>query len=463
MEKTLLFEALTALTQAEIREFEKFVQSPFFNPKPGVAPLLAYLTQCLQQKTAPEADSAFQAIYPDAPFNDARLRLHNSALLGLLEHYLAYQEKFADLESVKISQAAVYRKRNLPKHFQISLREARKALERRPMRHAVYFEQLQEIEWEQFQFDSASRRAETFNLQESSDLMDAAFLVRKLQLACLAISHQTMFKTEYRIGLLPAVLEAAEQQSAQPAIALYYHCYRFLTDAEPFAHFSQFRTLLFAHAALLPADELRTLHLLAVNFGIKRINQSQDAWLQATLDLYKSALERDLLLENNLLSRFAFNNITAIALRVGELNWAEDFIHRYKPRLERSFREATADLNLARVAYARKDYGKALQHLQRADYKDLMNNLTAKTLQLKIYYETDEFDLLESHLDSMKTFIRRHTAIGYHRTNYSRIVYYTRRLMQLNRFDAAAKAGLKDQLAGEEGLTEKGWFLEMLG
>ena len=71
---------------------------------------------------------------------------------------------------------------------------------------------------------------------------------------------------------------------------------------------------------------------------------------------------------------------------------------RHRPRLERSWRDATASLNLARVAYARKDYATALGHLQRSDYKDTINNLTAKTLQMKIYYETDEHDLLATPL-----------------------------------------------------------------
>ncbi|HOY07075.1 MAG TPA: hypothetical protein PLO67_16825, partial [Saprospiraceae bacterium] len=97
--------------------------------------------------------------------------------------------------------------------------------------------------------------------------------------------------------------------------------------------------------------------------------------------------------------------------------------------------------------------------LQRSDYKDLLNNLIAKTLQLKIYFETDEYDLLESHLTSMSNFIRRHTAIGYHRTNYSRIVYYTRQLIALNFRDAQAVADLRDKISREEILTEKEWLL----
>ena len=115
------------------------------------------------------------------------------------------------------------------------------------------------------------------------------------------------------------------------------------------------------------------------------------------------------------------------------------------------------------MAYARKDYSSALHHLQRSDYKDTINNMVAKIYQLKIYYETDELDLLNSHLASLKNYIRRHTAIGYHRTNYTRIVHYTEQLMALHFNNPKAVAALREKVEAEKILTEKEWFLEMLG
>ncbi|MBK8427423.1 MAG: hypothetical protein IPL27_16265 [Lewinellaceae bacterium] len=388
-------------------------------------------------------------------------RLANSALLALLEKYWMYREKFEDTERAKIRLAGLYRKRNLPKHFLITLREARRSRERRPWRHADYYHDLNLIEWEQYQYDTTARRTESLNLQATSDMMDTAFIARKLRLACLARSHQAVFRTDYQMGLLEAVLQHVETTGLVqiPAIGLYFHCYHFLNDAQATAHFEAFKAMLFEHAGVFPPEELRTMYLLAINYGIKKINESSEGWLRATLELYQSALQHGLLLENQRLSRFAFNNIVAIALRVGEVDWAEKFILDYKPSLERQWREVTSSLNLARVAYARKDFPAALSHLQRSDYKDLLNNLIAKTLQLKIYYETDEYDLLDSHLTSMSNFIRRHTAIGYHRTNYSRIVYYTRQLMAVNLHDPQAVTALRSKMEQEEILTEKEWLL----
>jgi hypothetical protein len=462
-ENNMLQQALSTLSVVEIREFGKFIRSPFFNTRQNLVDFFDrwVAAQTTQAVISDAIIERTETSTPAASKPDVETRLLHSALLALLEKYWMYREKFEDPERAKIRLAATYRKRNLPKHFRITLREARQSRERLPWRHADYYHDLNLIEWEQYQYETAERRTESLNLQATSDLMDTAFIARKLRLACLAQSHQAVYKADYQMGLLDAVLQYVESTDLVniPAIGLYFHCYRFLNDSQAVSHFETFKSILLQHAGAFPPEELRTLFLLAINFGIKKINQSSEGWLRTTLELYQSALERDLLLENRCLSRFAFNNIVAIALRVGELDWAEKFILDYKALLERQWREVTSSLNLARVAYTRRDYATALRHLQRSDYKDLLNNLIAKTLQLKIYFETDEYDLLDSHLTSMTNFIRRHTAIGYHRTNYSRIVYYTRQLIALNFRDVQAVADLRDKISREEILTEKEWLL----
>ena len=48
-----------------------------------------------------------------------------------------------------------------------------------------------------------------------------------------------------------------------------------------------------------------------------------------------------------------------------------------------------------------------LELIQQTDSNDLLQNLSAKTLALKIYYEIGAYELLRSHLDAMRTFLNR--------------------------------------------------------
>lgn len=462
MENTQLWSAFSTLDKAELREFERFVRSPFFNRKEHLIRLFEYLRDCLENRRTPGTQNAWQAAFPGA-FDDAKMRLANSHLLALVEQFWLHRAVSSDAGDAKLKLAAIYRQRNLPKQARIALREARETRAGQPWRDAAWLEGRHDLEWEHFQIESAAKRYEEFNLQEISDWMDLGFIARKIRHVCLALSHQAVFKRHYSFGLLDCLLPFIEREQLQkhPAIGLYYHACRFLSDPEAEEHFFAFREMLSANAESFPAEELRALYLLAINFGVKKNNTApHPAWDRANFDLYREALSRELLLDKGVLSHFSYNNIVIAAMRLGETDWAETFIHNYKPRLERKYRESAFNMNMARMAYVRKEYHAALLHLQRADYRDFIHAMNAKTLQMKIYFDTGETDLLESHLDSMQHYIRRQRALGYHRDNCLNIVRYTRALLRCNRRDPGESATLRRQIAQEAVLTEKEWLLE---
>jgi len=358
-----------------------------------------------------------------------------------------------------------YRKKGLGKHFERTLRNIEKKQKAENIHSAEFHEDEYQVEWEKYQYISSGRRTENFNLQAISDKMDVAYISRKLRHACFSLSHQAVFKTEYKIGFLSEILnevKSSQELQSLPAIQLYYYCFLALNEKEGEAHFVRFQKALFEKANQLPKNEQRNLFLLAINYGIRQINIGQAQYDRPTLELYSMALEKDLMLQNSRLSHFAFNNIVAIGVRIGETDWVEKFIHEYKKSLERKHRNVSVSLGLARLEHGRKNYREALLLLQKSDYKDFINNIIAKTLQLKIYFETDEMEVLEAHLRNMKNYIRRKRAFGYHRENYLNIIRYTQALVEINPFDKKEKENLKKEILNTEPLTERQWLLENL-
>ena len=70
---------------------------------------------------------------------------------------------------------------------------------------------------------------------------------------------------------------------------------------------------------------------------------------------------------------------------------------------------------MARLAYHEEDYSTAIDLLRDTDQKDLLINLYAKNLLLKIYYETGEYKLLDSFLDAFQIYLRRKKGIASHK------------------------------------------------
>jgi len=220
---------------------------------------------------------------------------------------------------------------------------------------------------------------------------------------------------------------------------------------------------LFEHRALFPPAEWSNLFLFGTNICIKIINNGDLAYLKEILELYKKGLSTKALLENDNLTRFTYQNIVTAGIRTGELNWTRQFLIGYKEKVEKKYRESAFRFNMARLAYQEKQYETAIDLLRDTDQGDLLINLYAKNLLVKIYYELGEFKLLDSFLDAFQIYLRRKKGIASHKKNYWNMIYYMQKLMKVNPFNAAAKTKLKERIATEPVLLERKWLLEQLG
>ncbi len=455
----------STLDPKEIRNFQKFIRSPFFNKEQILIDFFDFLVNYQRRSKAfPSKEKISLHLFPEQVYKDVRIRLLMSSLHKLIEHFLVYNRFFQNPIQFKIQLAKAYRLRNLPKHFEKNYRASQQLQEADSLRGAEYYFDKYQLQLEHYRFISIKKRTEDLYLQELSNTIDLSFIILKLRQSCYILAHQQVYKKHYDFGLLEAVIEYAQQkgQLTVPAVAMYYYCYLMLKNPNNGTHFNDFQQLIFKHGDKFPESEIRDLYLLAINYCIKRINDGNEIFRSKTLELYKNGLSEKFLLEDNILSRFTYNNIVAAGLMNKEFDWVNTFIDQYKNALEKKYRESTFSFNKARLEYDRKNYPEALTLLQKSEYEDLLNNLIAKTLLMKIYYELEEFDLLTSHLDAMNIFIRRKKIIGYHQENYRNIISFTRRLIELNPFDKDAKKQFRTELEASKVLSEKDWILAQL-
>ena len=464
MKKSRLYSILLTFSPKDQRELSDLVASPFFNKRPQLPVLLRYLLQCINKNTIePQREQAFKKMYPKEKFHDPKLRIAMSDLLRLTEEYLVQKNRQADDVAWRIELAGAYRQRNLSKQFQRTLRQAREEQQKQPLRNDNYFNNNYEINLEELKFITINKRVNTAILQDISDNIDFAFLTLKLRQTCFLLSHQNIQQAEYRFGLIEEITQYIQEQNFLkiPAIAIYYYTYFMLTQPQEEQHFRQLKALLEQHSEQFPVYEIRDVYLMAINFCIKKINNGQVAYYDECLDLYEAALSKDYLSENGILSRFTFSNIVGLGIKRGTYQRVENFIENYIESVEIAYRKNTLNFNLGRLDYAKKNYRRALQLLIMVDDKDPITVLIAKMIQLKIYYETDELEVLETHLDAMRTYIRR-KQLAYQATHFLNVIKYVKKMLTLNPFDKKGRMELIKAIENEAVVTERDWLLEQL-
>lgn len=457
MQASNLYQLVKSFSNLELREIRKFLTSPFHNPRTDLVQLFDFLVG----SDSTNKENAWQQVHPDQPFDDQKLRLLMSYLHRSLEQYLAVKEATANELNNRLHLAVAYRKRGLTTAFERSRQQFEKAMEAQPLRDAQYFQNHYHLHWEKYLKATAENPAVALPLHELADSIDAYYLSTRLRLICFAIAQQNVYQADNQSFMEEEIVALAERErwAGEPAVAVFLHCYRMLRKPDEPVHFQAFKQLLRLEQSPFGPEEMRGLYIFAINYCIRRMNEGHSDQLPELLDLYKSGLATGHLLENGVLSRFTYHNIVGAGLRSGDLEWVNFFVHEYKNTLERSYRESSFSFSLARLEYTRRRYGAVLELLQKANYRDPLLNLAAKTLLLKTWYELGEHDLLQSHLDAMRNYIRRKQVNGYYRTNYLNIVRFADKLLNINWNSKKEMEALKDELQKEEVLTEKEWLL----
>jgi hypothetical protein len=452
----------------------KAVNSSFFNTREDVAQLWNLL--CEKKPDSLTKETVFAALYPKQPYDVAKLNSAMNKLLDLLERVLLFMEMEDDDVAHKLRLTTLNRRLGLEGHFLTASKEMTIAQEKSGKKDTHFYQQCYALELELYAFNAANRTSE-LNLQRLHDTLDWSFMVEKLRQSCFSLSHQAVYRKEYDAGLLEAVLQHIETKpellAEHAALRIYYNCYWSLKNPTEVAHFEQFRNDLLSQYSIFSESDIRDLYLMAINYCIKKNNSGEVDFARQGLELYKTALEQGFLLENNILSRFTYHNIVAWALLQKEYDWTEQFINGYKNRLERTYRDSMFSFCAAKLAYSRKQYEVVLELLQKSEYRDTLLALAAKTILMKIYYETDEFDALDAHLSSMRTYLSRKRVMGYHKTNYLNIINYTKKISENATLNANAgrvqnpasvisRNALREAIEKENILTEKEWLLAQL-
>lgn len=465
MKNSKLIQVLDTLSKVEIREFKKFLQSPLHNQRKDVSLLLTYiLAQKVTGKPLPEKAIIHQQLFPAISFNLIKFDLLISYLFRLLQDYLAWKNWQADKHHVHFHTAQNLAKRGMKIIAKNSFNSLKKELIKKPLRNADYFFKLQQIQWEEHQLADTNSPQDNNEKWAMSATLDHWYTIEKLKHYCLLLSYQQVYPLAHQLPTINTVLTIlqASEKLKIPIISVYYHCARMLKTPENNDNFLTFKDLLFQHQSLLANAEFRGLLLMGINFCVRQINNGQRNFLTQLLEFYQVGLTTNTLLENGKLSRITYHNIVGTGINSDNLPWTKKFIDQHKNLLEKKFRESTYSFSLARLAYHQKDYNAVLKLLQKANYRDLLLNLAAKTLLLKVYVEQDQDALLFSHLEAMQRYIRRKHIIGYHKKNYLNIIKYTKKMRSINFFDKKELTVFKKAIESAEVLTEKSWFLDQL-
>ncbi len=416
MFESKLINLFSILSEEDKRKLRKWIKSDFVNKNVDIVAFFEYIDtrSSLSERTITK-EKVHEYLYPNTPFHDLRIRHLLWMTTEIVENFIIYNS-VAQQDSLKRQLLAQYYMENeLYKFANQTIEEGIAMMEKTNLRNASYHLKQYHIHSLFYQINSRNNRSKDFKLQEVIDHATFFSVIETLKYACIIQSLQKISELKIENHLLNATLTLLENPVffKDRAVRIYYNIYLVIRDEDENA-FKAFIKDLRASNDYFTSQDLKDLYLLAINFCVKKSNQNLQDYTKQAFELYIYAIQKGYLIEHNEISRFSFTNVVTLGNKLKEFSKTEKFIQQYADYISIDYRKNTVDFNSAKILYSKEQPQKALKILLTNEFKDILWNLNAKYLVLKILFETKDVETFAIYLKAFKNYIKRKSNIGYH-------------------------------------------------
>lgn len=422
MHKSQLIKTLETLNSTQWKALDRFLRSPFFNPdidkgNDSVILLFNYIYFHKNNLSHPDLqkENVFEAIFPDQNWVEGKVDKLMSSFLKLLRKFIAveYSEN-GDFHN-SLALVKFYRINNWEVRFNAELKKVQKTQEKYPYKDKEYYFKQFLIEKERYKFEELyNQRKGDLNLSGVLKNLDIFYLLTKLEFANV-MHYQGKFGV-FEIEELVSIKEGVQRQIRENqyyGILLMEVLDRALTlvleeGRDLYDVFFDFRQLLKNNEQFIPTDLFRYFQTCCRNFCTAQYNKGDNRYLSILFDLYQKHLKSGYLyIHENCITPSILMNVTNVGLKSKEYDWVKSFLDSHKERIVGTSNPLEVyNINLANYYFHVKNYDKAWQLLEN-NYEDIYYKLKAKRMEIKIFFEQSNFDLMDARINAFKVFLSR--------------------------------------------------------
>lgn len=475
MTDSKVYIALTHLTIYELNSFRKYLESPYFNMNEKLLSLYDIYAPIIKGQLRDELtkELIWDIVNVGHEYNDTKYRKLNSELLRVFEEFLA-QKAFDSNKFLKANMTLqAIRKRKIESLYKSVSASSGRAITHHYNKsseylYAKYFNEKEKLELysEAERLRKRSKKIESeVNISEIVKYLDQFYISEKLKYYVALLSWKKLISIDQDLNHIPELkaMIGEEIYTQTPPIVIYNTISKTQLDQDNVENYFELKKQVSEFIDYFPNDEIRNIYDALLSFTVRRVNKGDLSFQEETLDVYKEALKKETIIQNGKITPTTFNNIVFFALRTGDYDWAEEFVQEYKEILDEKDRSNSVALSSARIQFYRKNYGKVIELLQEVEMNSVVYNLSSKTILLLSYYELDEFDALDSFINSFRVYLNRERAISTRKKGtYKNLLKYVTKLINLRIGDKSGLRKLKEELQETTGVGSKPWLLEKI-
>lgn len=429
---TKLIRLIKTFSPDEIKSFEKFIDSPYFN---SVKNYITFFKEI--KKFYPEFNDSnlkreyiYKKLYKGKPFNKQVMWNLTSKLEKLTEEFLI-QRKLEANEYYRYSLLLVdLSQRELYNYYKSKLND----FEKYSNSLLIGEEHETGIDYFKVKWKVSTSRGVYAQLLDRLALIGKIPVERSGYQLCGFIQHlaqdfynmhflEKTYNLSFDLNIpllifreldLKKLIEELKYSKFKNTWILEFYYYKImcLLEKNKEEHFTNFRKIFNEQYEQFSSQENYNTAATLTNYCLEKISEGKLKYREILFEINKFRLNENMFLSGGVFRKTLYIQILNTALSVSKIEWAEEFINKYSKYLKSDIRESIENLGKAFVYFKLKQYGDVHDSLNKVGFVDITDKLNVKNLIARTYYEKKEFEILLYHIDSTKHFLRNNKNIS---------------------------------------------------
>jgi len=414
MENSQLIESLRTLDKNEIKEFGKFIRSPYFNNRSEVIRFFNYIKKFFPEFKSNELkeEIIFKNVYPDKKYSSVMTRKLISLTLNLLLDFLTLEDFKENKNDYNVKMLDMLRKRKLPALFQKRSRITGKNLNISTLDIYYYEQKLKFTSIQNGYFLNSDESSFVDGLQnELNDLIE--FFLTGVILQYIRLSEWSrQLNKKFDLKFYDEILKylSADDEREVTLYSMYFNMLMLLNTEDE----NYFKKLIISRDTLkakLGKIDDYNVQIVSMQYCHKKVQKGYPEYRKQMFEITKKLLAADLI-PDGFIEPYFFTNIVRNASLLNEFDWLDNFLSEYKHRLNPELSDEITNYSQAMIESAKGNFEKSLMHFSKIKIERSNMKLDMKNLLIIIYYELNFIEELISLIDTNKHFLQRDRSVS---------------------------------------------------
>jgi hypothetical protein len=395
------------------KRLKSFLESPYHNTSDIVRELGNFLIGCHPAFDDPECneEAAFRAMFEEKPFSKHEFNRYMSKFFSVLERFIAVEQLFDSPIIEHLFLEDYYYKTNNALNLKKRQKATLSKIEGSNTEESglFYYKYLNQKMMHNALMQEANRKGAHGIYKNATESLNTYYLIEIFQAATVIRYQHAGDDIAEQFPLLDRACEAVGQhiQRYPVLVQLWYYAYSLAADRQDQEIYRKLKATLKLNLKKISGTDARSFTVILNSALRSQTLTDRKRYIEERFDTYLIEIQEGWIIADNIIQYYTFNNIIQGALALGHIEWAEEFLEENKQYLAADIAETIILFNQAYISFEKKDYQQCMRLCISIPFIDPTLALVVKRLQIKCYFELEEFDRVFPALHAFTMYVSR--------------------------------------------------------